>query len=209
MTRALGLAVGCLLAAGCARNDPPSPLDGPDGTAQEALDACFLGEVEEGVGLVARRAARDDVDALTARALCRWMAFAADSSEADARAALDDLDLAIRLAGDQPHETPLDHLYSYRAFARQAAAPDDWAATLDDLDAAVRLAPGSARHVLDRAFVRLGQADTAGAVTDLERVLLVDATDTLRVTLARQTLAELTGEPLSSFYRDQQTVVFE
>ena len=208
MSRALCLAAAvctALLAAGCGP-EAPSPLDGPDGTAQQALDACFLGDVPGGLALVARRAARDDVDALTARALCRWMAFAADSSRADAEGALGDLDLAIRLAAEQPHETPLDHLYAHRAFARQAVAPGDWAATLDDLDAAIRLAPGSARHLLDRAFVRLAQADTAGAVADLERVLLVDAKDTARLALATRTLDELADDLA---FRDQETVVFE
>ena len=210
MTRRLAAAlVAACLGVGCQNAAPDSPLDGPDGTAQDALDACFVGDTDVGVALVARRAARDDVDALTARALCRWMAFARDSARADAESALDDLDLAIRLAGERPHETPLAHLHAHRAFVRQATDPGDWAATLDDLDAAARLDPGSARHLLDRAFVRLGLADTAAAMADLERVLLVDAADTARVELARQTLAELSGEPLSSFYRNQETVVFE
>lgn len=201
--------VALLAVAGCGPDAPSTPRDGPAGTAQGALDACFLGDVDAGLGLVEHLASREDVDALTARALCRWMAFSADSARSDAEGALADLDLAIRLADERPHDTPLDHLYAHRAGLRAAVAPDDAEAVLADLDAAVRAAPTSARHVLDRAFVHLAQSDTAAAMADFERVLLVDATDTLRVDLARQTLGELTGEPLTSFYRNQETVIFE
>lgn len=213
MTRTRALAAAVLLAlalpaCGGENADGAEPLAGRPGTPQQGLDACFDGDVALGLGRVDAAAEGGDPDALTARAMCRWLAFAADSAAADAQAALADYDRAIERSQAAPSATPTDHLVAQRAFARLMTDADGWGAVIDGLDEAVGLAPGSARHVLDRAFVHLAARDTAAAIADLERVLLVDATDTLRVTLAQQTLGELTGVPLDRFFQRQETVVF-
>lgn len=207
MTR--GLALAALLLSACGDGDATAPAPGRDGTAQEGLDACFVGDVDEGLGLVERRAEAGEADALAARAQCRWMAFASDSLAADARAALADYDAAIEAAETGAAATPLDHLVAQRAFARLMLDADAWAPVVEGLDAAAALAPGSARHVLDRAFVHLAAGDSAAALADLERALLVDAADTTRVELAKEMLGELTGVPPEAFVRAQETVLFD
>ena len=209
MTRRLALGAALFLSACGGDADGTAAASGRDGTAQEGLDACFTGDVPEGLGLVQRRADAGEPDALTARALCRWMAFAADSVRADAQDALADYDAAIAAAETGASQTPVDGLLSQRAFARLMLDADGWEAVIEDLDAAAARAPGDARHVLDRAFVHLAAGDSAAAVQDFERVLLVDATDTTRVELAQQALGDLTGVPPEAFFRDQETVVFD
>ena len=168
-------AAGCQLEAPDAPQAPPRPAGPVDFAAVEAaFGRCLEADVEAGVaGLDSVLAASPGApDALVARGLCRWALWDETGAEADARAAYQDLSAAIEAVegGAPARGTPLDQIYSHRAFVAQAL-DGGWARTLEDLDAAVRLDPDEPRHVLDRGVVRSYAGDTLEAHRDLERYL--------------------------------------
>lgn len=164
-----------------------------------ALQACIDGDPDAGVArldTVLRRSPAS-VDALTTRGLCRWARFAADSARADAEGAYADLSAAIAAAeadGSGASATPLDRVYSHRAFVARAVG-EGWEATLADLSAAIAAAPGDPTHRLDRGVAHRLAGDTAAARADLEVFLsLADSADVVRRDMVADMLADLGPE---------------
>lgn len=160
-----------------------SPLAGD---IQASLDACTGEDVRGGLARLdsLNAALPGNADILATRALCRSVRFAADSVQADARAAFADLSAAIAGIQMSPGEfqTPLDRLYHQRAFLVLAMRPNDWAAALADLDRAVELNPEAPGIVLDRGMARAMSGDTDAARADLrryERLMPEDSTEAL------------------------------
>ena len=154
-------------------------------TVAAALDSCRAGAPDAGIAMLDTAIARvpRSVDGLTTRGLCYWTRSATgDAPDADAALAYDDLTAAIDAArAGAEHATPLDRIYSHRAFVAQARGGAGWDATLADLDEAVRLAPRDPTHTLDRGVARLAAGDSAAARLDLRRFLvLADSADVAR-----------------------------
>ena len=165
-------------------------------TVAAALDSCRAGAADAGLAVLDTALARvpGAVDALTTRGLCYWTRSATgDDPDADAARAYDDLTAAIEAArAGAAHATPLDRIYSHRAFAAQARDGAGWGGTLADLDEAVRLAPRDPTHTLDRGVARLAAGDTAAARLDLARFLvLADSADTARRGVVEDMLDDL------------------
>ena len=172
----------------------------PDASAVEPADlrsaqiACTSDRVAEGLArldsLDAAHAGNADV--LAMRGLCRSVRFAADSVQADARAALDDLSAALALLDARPgaFQVAPDRLYHQRAFATQALRPDDAAAPLADLDRAVAAAPSNPVYVLDRGVARAMAGDTTGARADLRQFVALAPQDSARADALRGLLGD-------------------
>ena len=171
LVAAAALALAAVVAVRFSQRDAEGAVRPED--LQAAQAACMAGEVREGVArldsLVAL--APGHADALYVRGQCRSARFAADSVQADARAAFADLTAAIEAvqAAPEAFQISLDRLYHQRAFVVQAVRPGDWPAALADLDRSVDLNPDAARVVLDRGVARALAGDTAAARADLRR----------------------------------------
>lgn len=197
--RAQALALVLLGAAGCA---PPEggragSADGGPVSAEaldDALETCLDGDPEVALARLDSAVARApaSVDALTTRGLCRWTRFAADSAAADAEAAYADFTAALDAADhDGDAVTPVDRVYSHRAFVARALG-DGWDATIADLTAAIEAAPDRPLHLLDRAVAYRAAGDTAAARADLRRFLaLADSADEVRRDMVAEMLADL------------------
>lgn len=192
-------AVAALVVAACASDSggaAPEPGPVSPGTVSAALDTCRAGDPDVGVAALDAALARapGSVDALATRGLCYWTrASLSDADpERDVDHALGDLTAAIGAAeGGAEHATPLDRLYSHRAFVARARDGAGWRETLDDLDAAVRLAPRDPTHALDRGVARLAAGDTAAARRDLARFLvLADSGDVAKRDLVEALMEE-------------------
>ncbi|HEX8298326.1 MAG TPA: tetratricopeptide repeat protein [Rubricoccaceae bacterium] len=177
---------------GCQSTPDVSAVEPSD--IQSALTACSSDRVSVGLArldsLDAAHPANADV--LAIRGLCRSVRFAADSVQADARAALADLSVAAELLEATPdaYQTPVDQVYSQRAFVVQALRPGDWAASLADFDRAVAAAPRNPIHVLDRGVARAMARDTAGARADLRQFIALAPTESARAAELRRLLGE-------------------
>ena len=193
---------GWALALALAACGPPTTAGGGAGgtvaveTVAAALDSCRAGDAGAGIAVLDTALARvpRSVDALTTRGLCYWTRSATGGDpDADAALAYDDLTAAIDAAhAGAEHATPLDRIYSHRAFVARATAGAGWDGTLEDLDEAVRLAPRDPMHTLDRGVARLAAGDTAAARLDLERFLvLADSSDAARRGVVEDMLADL------------------
>ena len=151
---------------------PASPVDFE--AVETSFRLCLDGDVPGGVARldsVLNRSPRAP-DALVARGLCRWANWDDDGETDEARAAYDDLTAAIEAveSGDEARGTPLDEIYSHRAFVARAL-DGGWVRTLEDLDRAVALDPREPRHVLDRGVVRVYAGDSTAARRDLRQYL--------------------------------------
>lgn len=195
----------CLLGVAVAGCADEGPLAGPGArVSMEAVDAalqtCMAGDPSHGVAALDSMLARApaSVDALTTRGLCHWTAFAADSAEADAEAAYDDFTAALDAASegrDGAFVTPVDRIYSHRAFVSRARG-DGWDATISDLTAAIEAAPHNPIHRLDRGVAHRFAGDPEAARADLEVFLsLADSTDTARRDMVAEMLDELAADP--------------
>lgn len=190
------LVLACLLAAvGCGpREAPPPATPATLADVAEAFDTCRDGDLDAGLGTldgVLERSPRDP-DALVARGLCRWARWSGSGARRDIRDAYRDLSEAIASVDDgaQPG-TPLDQIYSHRAFVAQAL-DDGWTRALADLDRAVALDPADPTHALDRGVVHAYAGDTVAARADLGRFLdLADSADVDRQRVAEALLADL------------------
>ncbi len=127
------------------------------------------------------------------RGLCRWVRFASDSSRADAEAAYADFSDAAEAIEAAPGRftTPLDRIYSQRAFVALGLRPGDWDAVVADLTRAVEASPDEPTPVLDRGIAHREAGDTAAARRDFERFLTMAPADSARGDLVRQMLAEV------------------
>ena len=173
-------AAALLVIAGCGTETPDAPAvarsTGPVDFAavESAFGACLDDDPDAGVARLdsVLEATPGAPDALVARGLCRWARWDETDDAADARGAYDDLSEAIGAVegGTAARGTPLDQIYSHRAFVAQAL-DGGWTRTLEDLDAAVRLDPDEPRHVLDRGVVHSYAGDTLDARRDLRRYL--------------------------------------
>ncbi|HEX9952167.1 MAG TPA: tetratricopeptide repeat protein [Rubricoccaceae bacterium] len=177
---------------GCRRTPDVSAVEPTD--IQSALTACSSDRVAEGLArLDSLDAAHPgNADVLAKRGLCRAVRFAADSVQADARAAFDDLSSALALIEARPDafQTTPDQLYSQRAFVVQAIRPDDRAAMLADLDRAVAAAPRNPIYVLDRGVARAMARDTAGARADLRQFVALAPAESARAGELRRLLGD-------------------
>lgn len=203
--RGAALALVLLGAAGCAPEAGGAGAGGPSGpVSAEALDAalqaCVDGDPEAGIARLDSVLGRApaSVDALTVRGLCRWTRYAADPAGADAEAAYDDLTSAIEAAEDRrdtAFATPLDRIYSHRAFVARARG-DGWDATVADLSAALRVSPGNPTHLLDRGVAHRFAGDTAAARADLRQFLVVaDSADEVHRDMVAEMLDEMEPDP--------------
>jgi tetratricopeptide (TPR) repeat protein len=195
------LALLALLATvGCGDASAPAAVADPGdavalATVQAAQATCLSDDAEAGIArldtLIAARP--DDIDALATRGLCRHVRFAADSSRADAQAAMDDLTAAAeRLdAGGTSAIFTLDRIYSHRAFVRAALGPGDWPAAVEDLERAAQLAPDEATYRIDLGVARGLAGDTAGAIADLRQFLVMAPDDTARIPVVERQLRAL------------------
>ena len=184
------------VAGGCGGDAPVVVPDGPVDVGAAFRD-CVQGDLDAGLaGLdAAVRAAPGDPDALVARGLCRWRRSAA-SGDGDARGAYRDLSDAIdAVEAGAASRTPLDQVYSHRAYVAQTL-DGGWTRTLEDLDHAVRLAPRRPGHVLDRGVAHAYAGDTLAARRDLERYLAADSLDDSRRRVAQAMLDDL--DPVST-----------
>jgi tetratricopeptide (TPR) repeat protein len=206
--------------AACREGPPPSPVAPAD--IQSALNACIRGDQRGGQTpenlremTPPERAALDGIatgiarldsllalapghgDALATRGLCRAVRFAADSVQADARAAFADLTAAIDTISAAPDafETPLGTLYNQRAFVVQSMRPGDWPATLADLGRAVEAEPRNSAYVFDRGLAFAMAGDTARARADLRRFLDLAPDDAERAEALRAALARPPADP--------------
>lgn len=201
---ALVLALLGVAFAGCAEAERGGASGGVPGAtiAMEDVDAalqeCVRGDPAVGVATLDSLLGRvpTSVDALTTRGLCRWTLYAADSAEADAEGAYDDFTSALDAANegrDDAYITPLDRIYSHRAFVARARG-DGWDATIADLSLAIEAAPDNPMHRLDRGVAYRFAGDTTAARADLQRYLvLADSTDTARLDMVEEMLTELDG----------------
>ncbi|MEM1117597.1 MAG: tetratricopeptide repeat protein [Bacteroidota bacterium] len=198
--RALALALLGAAVGGCAEAEPRA-VSGAGGTVsvaaiEAALQACMGGDTEAGIATLDSMLARvpASVDALTTRGLCHWTLYAADSAGADAEAAHADFTAALDAAAeadDGAFATPLDRIYSHRAFVSRARG-DDWSATIADLTAAIEAAPDNPVHRLDRGVAHRYAGAPEAARTDLETYLsMVDSADTARRDMVVEMLGEL------------------
>ncbi len=175
------------LAAGGCGADTPAPATGPPSpldvaAVRDGLERCLDGDADTGVARLDSVLDRSPgaPDALVARGLCRWARWDDGGDGDDARLAYEDLSAAIEAveAGTPARGTPLDEIYSRRAFVAQAL-DGAWVRTIEDLDRAVALAPDQPRHVLDRGVVRSYAGDSAAARRDLRQYLaLADSAGT-------------------------------
>ena len=161
---------------------------------QSAQTACMQERVSEGLARLdsLNRAHPGNADVLAMRGTCRSVRFAADSVQADARAAFDDLSSALALieAAPDAFQTSPAGLYNQRAFVVQSMRPDDTAAMIADLDRAVQLAPSNPVYVLDRGVARAMAGDTARARADLRQFIALAPADSLRASTLRGLLGE-------------------
>ncbi len=177
--------------AGCRQPDL-SAVEPAD--LQSAQTACMQERVSEGL---TRLDSLDDAhpgnaDVLAMRGTCRSVRFAADSVQADARAAFDDLSAALALIEAAPgaFQTAPAGLYNQRAFVVQSMRPDDAAAMIADLDRAVQLAPSNPVYVLDRGVARAMAGDTAAARADLRQFIALAPADSARAGALRGLLGD-------------------
>lgn len=165
-----------LLATACTDRPAPAPAPPTSGELAEvsdAFDECVRGDIE--VGLAELDAVIDqsprDPDALVARGLCRWARWSDTGDRDDARDAYRDLSDAIDAVDDGGRSgTPLDQIYSHRAFVAQSL-DQAWVRAIEDLDRSVEIAPRKPTHVLDRGVAHAYAGDTAAARADLDRFL--------------------------------------
>ena len=202
MTRFAPALLCLVVLAGCREPAPVSAVAPDD--IRSAQVACMEERVSEGL---ARLDSLDDAhpgnaDVLAMRGMCRAVRFAADSVQADARAAFDDLSSALALieAAPDAFETPPAQLYNQRAFVVQSIRPDDSAAMLADLDRAVQLAPSNPVFVLDRGVARAMAGDTAAARADLRQFVALAPADSVRAGALRGLLGgrPAAGQPADS-----------
>ena len=179
-------------AAGCA--EPPEPLPPAElASVEAASDECLRGDLAAGLASLDAVVARTPraPDALVARGLCRWQRWSETDDADDVEGAYGDLSDAIAAVEDGAASgTPLDRIYSHRAFVAQAL-DGDWARTIQDLDRAAQLAPGNPVHVLDRGVVHAYAGDTAAARRDLGRYLATDSVDADRQRVVEALLDDL------------------
>ncbi|WP_420457321.1 hypothetical protein [Rubrivirga sp.] len=174
--------LAALAAGGCGPDAPAPPPDGAPldvAAVRDGLDRCLDGDADAGVARLDSVLDRSPgaPDALVARGLCRWARWDDAGDVDDVRLAYADLSAAIEAVegGTPARGTPLDEIYSRRAFVAQAL-DGGWVRTIEDLDRAAALAPGEPRHVLDRGVVRSYAGDSVGARRDLRQYLaLVDS----------------------------------
>ncbi|MGB3543037.1 hypothetical protein [Rubrivirga sp.] len=201
MTRLLSCVLAVVL-AGCGSDEPRPALDAaPASSMQQAFAACQQGDLEDGIEALDAQVRQNegDPDPLVLRGLCHWTQWDQTGDEADAERAYQDLTTAIdAIEAGQKGDTPLDRIYSYRAFVANAL-DGEWARTVEDLGQAVELAPGNATHAMDHGVARSYVGDTAGARRELERFLSLtdDSADAQRRVLAESLLVDLEGEPLA------------
>lgn len=198
----LALALGAAVAwgaAGCTEPpEPPEPLPPAElASVEAASDECLRGDLD--AGLASLDAVVSDTprapDARVARGLCRWQRWSQTDDPDDAQGAYDDLSDAIDAVEDgAAARTPLDQIYSHRAFVAQAL-DGGWTRTLEDLDRAARLAPGDPGHILDRGVAHAYAGDTAAARRDLRQFLATDSVDAGRQRVVEALLDDLGPEP--------------
>ena len=197
---ALAATFAVALAAGLAACQTSQAEPDVDAAAvRSALDACMQERVADGLGRLDSllALAPGHADVLATRGLCRAVRFAADSVQADARAAFADLSAAIDgvTAAPDAFATPLGQLYNQRAFVVRAMRPDDWPAAIADLGRAVEADPRNAVFVLDRGVARALSGDTTAARTDLRLFERLAPGDTARARALRDLLASPRGTP--------------
>ncbi len=180
-----------LLAAGCREPDlsAVAPAD-----IQSAQTACMQERVSAGLARLDSldRAHPGNADVLAMRGMCRAVRFAADSVQADARAAYDDLSAAlaaVEAAPDAFQARPAQ-LYNQRAFVVQGLRPDDDAAMIADLSRAVQLAPSNPAFVRDRGVARAIAGDTAAARADLRQFVALAPADSASADALRGLLGD-------------------
>ena len=127
---------------------------------------------DHGAGLRSSPVVPDAPDALIARGLCYWTRWDDQDALDDVQAAYDDLTAAIDAveAGTPARGTPLDTMYSHRAFVAHAL-DDDWERTVEDLGRAVALAPTSPATSSTTASLGPTSAIRWRHVADLRRYL--------------------------------------
>lgn len=188
------LAVGC---GGEAVQESPSSDTSPPSSIGNAFAACTGGDLEDGIAALDAQIERspDAPDPRVLRGLCYWTRWDETGEEDDARQAYYDLTAAIDALEDGGEaNTPLDRIYSYRAFVAHAI-DDQWERTVEDLGRAARLAPRNATHAIDHGVARSYIGDTVGARRELQRFLVLtnDSTESQRRDLAESLLADLEG----------------
>ena len=166
---------------------------------QSALTACSTDRVTEGL---ARLDSLDSLtpghaDVLATRGLCRAVRFAADSVQADARAAFADLSAAADAIQAAPgtFQTGLGQIYNRRAFVVQSLRPDDWPGALADFDRAVAADARNSAYVLDRGVARALSGDTSAARADLRKFVAMVPADSGRADDLRALLSPAPGSP--------------
>lgn len=177
--------------AGC-REPAPSAVE--PALIRSAQVACMQERVSEGLARLdsLNDAHPGNADVLAMRGQCRSVRFAADSVQADARAAFDDLSSALALIEAAPgtFQTPPAGLYNQRSFVVQSMRPDDAPAMIADLDRAVRLAPSNPVFVLNRGVARAMAGDTARAHADLRRFVALAPADSASAGALRSLLGD-------------------
>ncbi|WP_412062701.1 hypothetical protein [Rubrivirga sp. IMCC45206] len=193
MARAGLLASLALLMAGCALETPPADDPPADpATLGQAFDDCSSSDPATGLAVLDAALARSpgDADALVARGLCHWAAWAEDEDTDAAARAYDDLTAAIAaIEAGADAQTPLDVVYSHRAFVAHAL-DGAWVRTLEDLDRAAALDPDEPRHALDRGVVRSYAGDTALARAALREYLALADSAGIAASDARRDVVE-------------------
>ena len=197
MRLVLVLLAGVLL-AGCQSGAPAVAVAPAD--IQSALSACSSDRVSEGL---ARLDSLDGLapghaDVLATRGLCRSVRFAADSVQADARAAYADLSAAIDAISAAPgtFATGLGQLYNRRAFVVQSLRPDDWAGALADFDRAIAADARNPAYVLDRGVAHALSGDAAAARADLRKFVAMAPADSGRADDLRGLIGSGTSDSL-------------
>ncbi|WP_412068058.1 hypothetical protein [Rubrivirga sp. IMCC43871] len=174
MARAGHLAALALLLTACGQESPPTDAPPADAAAlDQAFDDCSSGDPATGIAVLdaALTQTPGDADALVARGLCHWAAWAETEDAEAASRAYDDLTEAIdAIEAGADAQTPLDVVYSHRAFVAHAL-DGVWVRTLEDLDRAAALDPTEPRHALDRGVVRSYAGDTVLARAALREYL--------------------------------------
>lgn len=199
---ALTLAASFALSLAACRSDPPEARVEPT-DIRTSLEDCMNHRVDVGLARLDSLldVAPGHADVLAIRGQCRAVRFAADSVQADARAASADLTAAIEAVTARPgmFQTPLDALYNQRAFVGQALRPGDWAGSLADFRRAVELNPRNSSHILDRGVAHAMAGDTASARLDLRKFRALAPDDTARADALRAMIGDSTlGTPRSS-----------
>lgn len=194
------LAAVALFIAGCggdSAEEIPPAASASTLSMDEAFALCTGGDLEDGIAALDAQIDQspDAADPHVLRGLCYWTQWDQTGDASDAEQAYEDLTAAISAVEDgRDAGTPLDRIYSYRAFVAHAL-DDKWERTVEDLGRAAELAPGNPTHAIDHGVARSYVGDTVGARREIQRYLALtgDSTESQRRDLAESLLADLEG----------------